>query len=281
MRLFKSFRSGVVALIAIAGASLMASSALADSGTMSISIIKGGFFIGASAGSGTLTFHGRHYALDIGGLSGGLVIGAAKANLSGTVSHISRASDVAGVYAAVGAGAAGTTGPGRHPAQEREGRAARALRPADRADGQCRSFRHGDFAEIGRRSIGAAAAGHGFRRVAVSADEARSDPWLRRNGPACARRRATAAWCWCALRASEQGPAEVDAVRWAVSARSGEEEWVANDSDPFARVAYGEGELAGWSPLPTQLPRLRSERLAAGDPPPASDAPDEEGGGGI
>jgi hypothetical protein len=112
MRLFRSFRAGVVALAAVAGAGLFASAALADSGSMSISIIKGGFFIGASAGSGTLTFHGRRYALDIGGISGGLVIGAAKANLSGTVSHINRASDVAGVYAAVGAGAAGTTGPG-------------------------------------------------------------------------------------------------------------------------------------------------------------------------
>ena len=80
------------------------------------------------------------------------------------------------------------------------------------------------------------------------------------------------------LHASEQGPSEVDAVRWAVSARSGEGEWVARDSDPFARIAYAEAELAGWSPLPTQLPPLRSERLAAGDPP--SD-PDEEDGGGI
>ena len=81
------------------------------------------------------------------------------------------------------------------------------------------------------------------------------------------------------VRASEQGPAEVDAVRWAVSARSGEEGWVANDSDPFARVAYGEGELSGWSPLPTQRPRLRSERLAAGEAP--LDTPDEDDGGGI
>jgi hypothetical protein len=112
MRQFKSFRAGLVALVAVAGAGLAASSASADSGSVSISIIKGGFFIGASAGSGTLTFHGKHYGLDIGGISGGLVIGAAKANLSGTVSQIDSASDVAGVYAAVGAGAAGTTGPG-------------------------------------------------------------------------------------------------------------------------------------------------------------------------
>ncbi len=81
------------------------------------------------------------------------------------------------------------------------------------------------------------------------------------------------------LHASEQGPAEVDAVRWAVSARSGEGEWVANDSDPFARIAYAEAELAGWSPLPTQIPSLRSDRVAAGRPPP-SDL-DEEDGGGI
>src|SRR5690606_37659818 len=63
-----------------------------------------------------------------------------------------------------------------------------------------------------------------------------------------------------ALHASEQGPAEVDAVRWAQSARSGEEGWVANDSDPFARIVYAETELTGWLPLPTQLPELRSQR---------------------
>ena len=111
MRSFGRFRSAFIALIAIAGASLASSSALADSGAVSISIVKGGFFIGASVGSGTLTFHGKHYGLDIGGISGGLVIGAAKARLYGTVSHISRPSDIAGVYAAVGAGATGMNGP--------------------------------------------------------------------------------------------------------------------------------------------------------------------------
>lgn len=62
-----------------------------------------------------------------------------------------------------------------------------------------------------------------------------------------------------AIRATEQGPAEVDAVRWSKSARTGEEGWVANDSDPFARIVYSEPELTGWSPLPTQMPKLRSE----------------------
>lgn len=80
------------------------------------------------------------------------------------------------------------------------------------------------------------------------------------------------------VRASEQGPAELDAVRWAQSARSGEEGWVANDSDPFARFIYSEAELTGWSPLPTQLPELRSSRMAE----PKGDAdPDEIDGAGI
>jgi hypothetical protein len=62
------------------------------------------------------------------------------------------------------------------------------------------------------------------------------------------------------IRATEQGPDEHDMVRWAKSARSGEESWVATDSDPFARVAYADSELAAWMPLPTQLPKLRSQR---------------------
>jgi hypothetical protein len=82
-----------------------------------------------------------------------------------------------------------------------------------------------------------------------------------------------------AIHASEQGPAEIDAVRWMVSGRSGEGGWVANDSDPFARIVYAEGELAGWSPLPTQMPKLRSSRPAEAAVP--SPLQDESDGAGI
>jgi len=81
-----------------------------------------------------------------------------------------------------------------------------------------------------------------------------------------------------AVHASEQGPAEVDAVRWAKSARSGEEGWVANDSDPFARIVYAEPELSGWLPLPTQLPELRSARVKSQK---TNSGPDESDGAGI
>jgi hypothetical protein len=79
------------------------------------------------------------------------------------------------------------------------------------------------------------------------------------------------------IRASEQGPDEHDMVRWARSARTGEDAWVATDSDPFARVAYADNELAAWMPLPTQLPKLRSAKRAA--EPVAT--PDETDGSGV
>jgi hypothetical protein len=105
------FRTALIALMALVGASVF-SVAHADEGIIRISVLKGGWFIGASGGRGTLTFHGQQYRLSIGGLSAGLVFGASQTYLSGRVSHISRPSDVAGVYGAGGAGAAVGTGVG-------------------------------------------------------------------------------------------------------------------------------------------------------------------------
>jgi len=105
------FRTALVALIAFLGASV-SSVAHADEGMIRIKVLKGGWFIGASGGSGTLTFHGQHYPLAIGGISAGLVFGAAETYLYGRVSHIRRPSDVEGVYGAGGAGAAVVRGVG-------------------------------------------------------------------------------------------------------------------------------------------------------------------------
>ena len=101
MRSF-GIKPALIGILAMAGASV----AHADSGTIRISVLKGGWFIGASGGSGTLTFHGRQYPLSIGGIDAGLVFGASQTNLSGRVTNIRRPSDVAGVYGAGGAGAA-------------------------------------------------------------------------------------------------------------------------------------------------------------------------------
>jgi hypothetical protein len=104
MRLTR-FRVALIAVMAVAAASV-SSVARADSGTIRISVLKGGWFLGASGGSGTLFFHGHRYPLSIGGIDAGLVFGASHTYLSGRVSNIFSPSDVAGVYGAGGAGAA-------------------------------------------------------------------------------------------------------------------------------------------------------------------------------
>jgi len=109
MRISKPFRTGLVALIAVLGASL-SSAAYADSGSVSIRIVKAGFVIGGSAGSGVLNFHGKRYPLSIGGLSYGFTFGASETRFHGTVSNIRRPSDVEGVYGQAGAGAAAVRG---------------------------------------------------------------------------------------------------------------------------------------------------------------------------
>lgn len=105
MRISSGLRAAMVALTALMGLSL-SSAAMADSGTIRITVIKAGWVIGGSAGSGTLYFHGRAYPLSVGGLDYGILFGASKTDLHGRVSNIRRPSDVAGVYGAAGAGLA-------------------------------------------------------------------------------------------------------------------------------------------------------------------------------
>jgi lipid-binding SYLF domain-containing protein len=103
MQVMSGIRAGLLAITALLGA---VSVAHADSGTISIRIFKAGFVIGGSAGEGVLTFQGRSYPLSIGGLSYGFTFGASETRFHGTVTNIHRPSDVNGVYAQGGAGAA-------------------------------------------------------------------------------------------------------------------------------------------------------------------------------
>jgi hypothetical protein len=104
MRIPISLRGALIALIALFGVGLQ--SAKADTGSITLTVYKGGWIIGGSAGGGTLFFRGRSYRLGVGGIDYGLVFGGSKTVLHGRVSNIQRASDVAGVYAAAGAGLA-------------------------------------------------------------------------------------------------------------------------------------------------------------------------------
>ena len=105
MKMSSAFRAAVFALIAFAGC-VASSASRADEGFVQLVIYKAGWIIGGSGGSGSLTFRGRTYSLSTGGLDYGLVFGGSKTVLRGRVSNIFRASDVAGVYGAAGAGLA-------------------------------------------------------------------------------------------------------------------------------------------------------------------------------
>jgi hypothetical protein len=107
MRIPSAIRIALIALATIVG---LSPASHADSGTVTLTIYKAGWIIGGSGGGGTLNFHGRYYALSIGGLDYGLVFGGSKTVLHGRVSNIVQPSDVAGVYGAAGAGLALGTG---------------------------------------------------------------------------------------------------------------------------------------------------------------------------
>ena len=107
MRLSSAIRAVLTTLTLTVG---FGSAAYADGGRIRFNVVKAGFVIGGSGGSGTLLFHGRYYPLAIGGVSWGFTFGASATDFVGTVSNIRRPSDVNGVYGAAGAGAA--VGPG-------------------------------------------------------------------------------------------------------------------------------------------------------------------------
>ena len=104
MRIPIRLLGALVAVITVFGVGLQ--SAYADSGKITLTVYKAGWIIGGSGGSGRLTFNGRTYRLGVGGIDYGLVLGGSKTVLHGRVRNIQRASDVAGVYAAAGAGLA-------------------------------------------------------------------------------------------------------------------------------------------------------------------------------
>jgi hypothetical protein len=90
--------------------SLGSSPAAAASGRIEFRVVRGGFVLGFSSGSGSLFFEGDRYPLKIGGVSLGATIGLASADFVGRVRKLRRARDVEGTYRAIGAGLAAAGG---------------------------------------------------------------------------------------------------------------------------------------------------------------------------
>jgi hypothetical protein len=98
-------RNVVAAVAALAGVSL-SSAAQAETCSISFTVLKAGWVIGGSGGSGVLRCHGRTYPISIGGLSYGIMFGASETRFHGTARFHGSPYNVAGVYGAGGAGAA-------------------------------------------------------------------------------------------------------------------------------------------------------------------------------
>ncbi|MBP0615032.1 hypothetical protein [Jiella mangrovi] len=79
------------------------------------------------------------------------------------------------------------------------------------------------------------------------------------------------------VRGGEQGPAEVDTVRYQSLRGSGERGWVATDMGPDGLVAYDEDELVAWMPWPKPTARTGIIDL----PEPADEADFQDHGSGI
>ena len=91
MRLSSAIRAMLIAWTLTVG---FGTAAYADGGRIRFNVVKAGFVIGGSGGSGTLLFHGRYYPLAIGGLSYGFTFGASATDFFGTVSNIRWPSEV-------------------------------------------------------------------------------------------------------------------------------------------------------------------------------------------
>ena len=96
-------RATLAATVMLAGIGL-SSTAQAESCSISFTVIKAGWVIGGSGGSGALRCGGRTYPLSIGGLSYGIMFGASETRFTGTATFRGSPYNVAGVYGAGGVG---------------------------------------------------------------------------------------------------------------------------------------------------------------------------------
>jgi hypothetical protein len=102
----KTRRRSVFAALALLAGLALPSAAQAETCGISFSVIKAGWVIGGSAGSGVMRCRRGVFPVTIGGLSAGFLFGASETRFHGTATFFRSPYDVAGVYGAAGAGAA-------------------------------------------------------------------------------------------------------------------------------------------------------------------------------
>jgi hypothetical protein len=98
-------RAAVAALGVLAGLSLP-SAAQAETCSISFTVLKAGWVVGGTGGSGVLRCGAHSYPITVGGISWGIMFGASETRFNGTATFGGSPYNVAGVYGAGGAGAA-------------------------------------------------------------------------------------------------------------------------------------------------------------------------------
>jgi hypothetical protein len=84
----------------------------AETGQVAVVFTKGGFIVGVGGGQGVLVFRGKQYPFTVSGMSVGFTIGASTTKFVGKALNLNRPGDLAGSYAAGGAGGAIAAGAG-------------------------------------------------------------------------------------------------------------------------------------------------------------------------
>ena len=74
-----------------------------QTGTVHLHVVSAGFIVSTGSGTGTLSYQGREYPLNVGNVSFG-TIGVAGAEVVGTVHNLRTVADIVGTYTSVGAG---------------------------------------------------------------------------------------------------------------------------------------------------------------------------------
>src|SRR3954451_22169395 len=109
MRRFAT-RAALIALVALAAS--ISTPSRAEVGQVAVVFTKGAFIVGVGGGKGVLVFHGKRYPFTVSGMSVGFTIGASTTKFVGKAINLRSPGDLAGSYAAGGAGGALAAGAG-------------------------------------------------------------------------------------------------------------------------------------------------------------------------
>ena len=105
-------RMMLIALLGFLASASLATPSQAETGAVRVVFTKGGFIVGVGGGQGVLTFRGKNYPFTVSGMSVGFTIGASTTKFVGRALNLRSPGDLAGSYAAGGAGGAIAAGAG-------------------------------------------------------------------------------------------------------------------------------------------------------------------------